>query len=167
MSRWEDEFEAEVSTRNPHAISAIRCQKVDSEVQTDLMAPFGTNGTDQPHQQFKTGHERVHEIVLLGQPDPGDVDNDDIGEGQRIIGDVRSDGGWITIENGNIALRWRGELPGVGKLIDRIREARTAVVLAAQREDTEYDRLERDAIQNEADFDNAKPPGDDGGTIGD
>ena len=34
-------------------------------------------------------------------------------------------------------------------------------------EDAEYDRLEREAIQNEADFSNAKLPGDDGGTTGD
>ena len=34
-------------------------------------------------------------------------------------------------------------------------------------EDAEYDRLEREAIQNESSFDNARPPGDDGGTIGD
>ena len=46
--------------------------------------------------------------------------------------------------------------------------ARTAVVLAVHNEDDEsadHDRLERDAIQNEADFDNAMLPGDDGGTL--
>ena len=163
MSRWGDEFEAEVSTRNPHAISAIRCQKVDSGVQTDLMAPNGTNGTGQSHQQSKTDHERVHEIVLLGQPDSGDVDNDDPVAGEHIIRDVRAGGGWITIEHGKIVLRWRGVLPGVGNLIDRIREAREGVVLAAQHEDAKYERLEREAIQDEADFSNARLPGDDGG----
>ena len=47
-----------------------------------------------------------------------------------------------------------------GALIDRIMTARTALVLAIHNEEDEsadHDRLERDAIQNEADFDNAMP----------
>jgi len=106
---------------------------------------------------------RVHCIVLLGEPYPEDPDNADPAVGQHIIDDVRAGGGWITIEGGKIVLRWRGDLPGVGKLIDRTREAREGVVLATHREDTEYDRLEREALQTEEIFDNAKLPGDDGG----
>ena len=50
-----------------------------------------------------------------------------------------------------------------GATIDRIMAARSAVVLAMRTEDdesAECDRLERDAIENEADFDNAKLPSD-------
>ena len=108
---------------------------------------------------FRQESERVHCIVLLGEPYPEDPDNADPAVGQVIIQDVRAGGGWISIEDGKIAIRWRGELPGVGKLIDRIREARVAVVLAARHEDAEFDRLEREAIVNEADFDHANPPG--------
>ena len=112
---------------------------------------------------FGQENDRIHCIVLLGESYPDEPDNADPAVGLNIHRDVRAGGGWISIENGKIALRWHGDLPDVGKLIDRIREAREGVVLAAHHEDAEYDRLERDAIQKEADFDNAKPPGDDGG----
>ena len=58
-------------------------------------------------------------------------------------------------------------MPELASINDWIRGNRLGVVHALSKEDAEYDRLEREAIQNEADFDNAKLPGDDGGTIGD
>ncbi len=75
-----------------------------------------------------TESERVHCIVLLGQPDPGDDDNDDLAVGQRIVEAVRKAGGRLTVENGKIALRWTGDMPEAGGLIDRIRATRIGVV---------------------------------------
>ena len=108
-------------------------------------------------------HNRVRVLNLRSTPDSDEPDNADAAEGRRIIEAVKTVGGWVRIENERIILRWRHDVMP-GSLIDRIMAARIAVVLAARNEDDEsadHDRLERDAIQNEADFDNATPPSND------
>ncbi len=106
--------------------------------------------------------DRVRVLNLRSTPDPDETDNADPNEGRSIIEAVKAVGGWVHIENERIVLRWRHDvMPGA--TIDRIMAARTAVVLAARIEDdesAECDRLECDAIENEADFDNAKLPSD-------
>ena len=74
--------------------------------------------------------DRIHCIVLLGQPYPDEPDNDDPAEGQRIIAAVQAAGGWLRMWEGKIVLRWRGEIPNAGELIDRIRVNRLGVVAA-------------------------------------
>lgn len=143
-----------------------------------VIAPTGTMTDDRvafmrDHREAIIDHlraeeiNRFHTINLRAEPEPDEPDSSDPEVGRSIISDVRAGGAWVRILDGRIVLRWLGELPDAGKLIDRIREARTAVVAAAHHEDAEYDRLEREATQNESSFDNARPPGDDGGTIGD
>ncbi len=151
MSRWADEFEAEILSRNPHAISAISAIRSDSEGQTTLMAPNGTNGMGKSDPGPRSDHVRV--VVLQSEPYPDESDSDDPEEGRRILENVRAVGRWVSIERERIVLRWRGDFPS--RIIDQIMAARTAVVLAAHNEDVEYDRLERDAIMNESDFDDA------------
>ena len=101
----------------------------------------------------------IASLNLRSTPDDDEPDNADSEEGRRIIEAIKAVGGWLRIENERIVLRWRHDvMPGA--LIDRIMAARTAVVLAAHNEDVDsadHDRLERDAIQNEADFDHATP----------
>jgi len=74
-------------------------------------------------------NEHVRCVVLLGQP-AGEADSDDPAEGRNIVEAIQAAGGWIRIEDGNIALRWRGDMPEAGELIDRIRANRTGVVAA-------------------------------------
>ena len=74
--------------------------------------------------------ERVHCIVLLGEPYPDEPDNDDPDEGKRIIAAVESAGGWLRMWEGKIVFNWRGEIPNAGELIDRIRANRIGVVAA-------------------------------------
>ncbi len=81
---------------------------------------------------FRQENERIHCIVLLGHPYSDEPDSDDPAEGQRIIAAVESAGGRLRMWEGKIVLRWRGDMPDAGKLIDRIRAARTAVVLAVE-----------------------------------
>ncbi len=107
-------------------------------------------------------HDRVRVLNLRSVPEPDETDTADAAEGRSIIEAVKAVGGWVRIENERIVLRWRHDvMPGA--TIDRIMAARTAVVLAMRTEDdesAECDRLERNAIDYEADFDNATPPGD-------
>ncbi len=88
------------------------------------LGQHGGNGT--PMGQPPTSHVRV--LVLLPELYADEPDNADPAEGRRIIEAVKAAGGWISIERGKIVLRWRGDFSG--GLIDRIREARTAVVHA-------------------------------------
>ncbi len=81
---------------------------------------------------FGQENDRIHCIVLLGQPYPDEPDNNDPAEGERIIATVESAGGWLRLWDGRIVFRWRGDIPNAGELIDRIRAARTAVVLAVR-----------------------------------
>ncbi len=81
--------------------------------------------------ETETGHVRV--LVLLSEPYPDEHDNADLAEGQHIIEAIETAGGWLTIEDGRIVLRWRGNMVGAGELIDRIRAARTGVVAALPR----------------------------------
>ena len=78
-------------------------------------------------------NEHVRCVVLLGQPDPGEHDNHDAEEGRRIVEAVQATGGWLTIEDEQIVLRWHGDMPGTGGLIDRIRTNRSGVVAAVRR----------------------------------
>ena len=73
---------------------------------------------------------RLHTIVLLGQPYSDEPDNDDPAEGRRIVEAVQAAGGWLRMWEGKIVLRWRGEIPNAGELIDRIRGNRLGVVRA-------------------------------------
>ena len=130
MSRWADEFETEILAQTPRAISAISAIRSDSRAKTVLMAPNGANGTGKSDQE--TQSHRLHCIVLLGQPYPDEPDNNDPAEGERIIATVESAGGWLRLWDGRIVFRWRGDIPNAGELIDRIRAARTAVVLAVR-----------------------------------
>ena len=166
-------------------VAEILCRMSASDVRVTLdgdglrvIAPTGTMTDDRvaymrQHRKAIIDHlraeeiNRSHTINLRAEPEPDEPDSSDPKVGRRIIEDIRAGGAWVRILDGRIVLRWRGNLPDAGALIDRIREARTAVVLAAHDEDIEYDRLEREAIQNESSFDNARPPGDDSGTIGD
>ena len=103
--------------------------------------------------------DRIRVLNLRSTPDPDEPDNADATEGRSIIEAVKAVGGWVRIENGRIVLRWR-HVVMPGALIDRIMAARTAVVLALHTEDVEsadHDRLERDAVQNEGDLENAMP----------
>ncbi len=81
---------------------------------------------------FRQETDRLHCIVLLGQPYPDEPDNNDPAEGERIIATVESAGGWLRLWDCRIVFRWRGDIPNAGELIDRIRAARTAVVLAVR-----------------------------------
>ena len=83
-------------------------------------------------QSFCQESDRLHTVVLLGQPYPDERDNLDPAEGERIIATVESAGGWLRLWDGRIVFRWRGDMPNAGELIDRIRAARTAVVLAVR-----------------------------------
>ena len=156
MSRWADEFEAEASSRNPHAKTA----KTAKRSKSGGFGTFGSFGTGKSEGKSRSDHVRV--VVLQFEPYPDESDSDDPEVGRRILDNVRAVGGWISIERERIVLRWRHDFPS--KIIDQIMAARTAVVLAVHNEDAEYDRLERDAIQNESDFDEAMSPGLDGGT---
>lgn len=49
---------------------------------------------------------------------------------ERIIEAVEAVGGWFRLGHNRIVLRWRGDMPNAGKLIDRIRACRTGVVAA-------------------------------------
>ena len=107
--------------------------------------------------------DRVRVLNLRSVPEPDETDTADAAEGRSIIEAVKAVGGWVRIENERIILRWRHDVMP-GSLIDRIMTVRTAVVLAVRNEEDEsadHNRLERDAIQNEADFDNATPPSND------
>ena len=98
--------------------------------------------------------DRVRVLNLRSTPDLDEFDNAEAAEGRSIIKAIEAVGGWIRIENGRIVLRWRHDvMPGA--LIDRILANRTGIVTALGNEDLAYDTLERDAIQNEADSDNA------------
>ena len=79
---------------------------------------------------FRQENERIHCIVLLGQPYPDEPDNDDPAEGQRIVEAVQAAGGWLRMWEGKIVFNWRGEIPNAGELIDRIRANRLGVVAA-------------------------------------
>ncbi len=79
---------------------------------------------------FRQENDRIHTIALLGKPYPDEPDNADPAVGLLIHRDVRAGGGWITIEGGKIVLRWRGDMPDAGQIIDRIRDNRTGVVAA-------------------------------------
>ena len=84
----------------------------------------------QASRRVRQESDRLHCIVLLGEPYPDEPDNNDPTEGKRIIAAVESAGGWLRLWDGRIVFRWRGDIPNAGELIDRIRAARTAVVLA-------------------------------------
>ncbi len=89
--------------------------------------------------------DRVRVLVLLSEPRPDETDNADPVDGQSIIAAVEKVGGWLAIEHSRIVLRWRHDvMPGA--LIDRILANRIGVFAALRK---------------------AKPPGHDGGTIGD
>ena len=70
----------------------------------------------------------------------------------------------MNFKSGEIGIQWWGDIPNTGVMLDEIRAELSGVAAALHREDAEYDRLEHDAIENEADFDNAMPPGYDDGT---
>ena len=89
--------------------------------------------------------DRPHCIVLRTEPYPDETDATDPVEGRSIVEAVEAHGGTLTIERHGIALRWTGYLPDTGAIIDRIRSNRIGVVAA---------------------LNNARSPGDDGGTIG-
>ena len=89
---------------------------------------------------FRQESERVHCVVLLGKPYPDEPNNGDPSEGRIIIEAVQAAGGWLAFEHGKIVLRWRGLMPSAGKLIDQIRAARTAVVLAMGQSSTNRSR---------------------------
>ena len=98
--------------------------------------------------------DRIRVLNLRSTPDLDEPDNDDPADGRSIIEAVKAVGGWIRIENERIVLRWRHDVM-LGATIDRIMAARKVVVLAVDAEgaeSAEHDRLERAAIQDEADF---------------
>ena len=80
-------------------------------------------------------------------------------QGVTILDPVRW---WRSIE-GDIAAGPSGPRATYGAVQGDLRKLHDRM----NAEDAEYDRLERDAIQNEADFDNARLPGHDGGATGD
>ena len=90
--------------------------------------------------------DRPHCIVLRTEPYPDETDAADPDDGRRIVAGVEAHGGTLAIERHGIALRWTGHMPEAGEMIDRIRANRTGVVAALNK---------------------AKPPGQDGGIIGD
>ena len=101
-----------------------------------------------------------------------DPDDTAIEEGRRIVEAVRARGVWMNFKGGEIGIQWWGDISNTGAMLDEIRAELpgVAAALAAHNEDDEnakYDRLEREAIVNESDFNNAIPLGDDSGMIGD
>ncbi len=74
--------------------------------------------------------DRPHCIVLLAEPYPDETDAADPVDGQRIVEATEAHGGTLTIERHGIALRWTGQLPDAGSIIDRIRANRIGVVAA-------------------------------------
>ena len=108
-----------------------------------VVAPTGTMTEDRvdfmrQHREaiieFLRAEERnrVRVLILLSEPYPDEHDNNDPAEGRRIVEAVEKVGGWLALEHGRIVLRWRHDVMP-GGLIDRIRAARTAVVLAVRK----------------------------------
>ena len=87
-------------------------------------------GLGQASRRVRQESDRIHTIVLLGEPYPDEPDNDDPDEGKRIIAAVESAGGWLRLWEGRIVLRWTGHMPDTGAIIDRIRANRIGVVAA-------------------------------------
>ncbi len=136
---------SEISEISPPGESKTECEK--SEI-----SPPPTPCTTVPPESISLRRHRFRWTI--------DPDDTAIEEGRRIVEAVRARGVWMNFKGGEIGIQWWGDIPNTGAMLDEIRAELSGVAAALHREDAEYDRLERDAIENEADFDNAKLPSD-------
>ena len=72
--------------------------------------------------------------MLRDWPHPDETDAGDVEDGRHIVADIEVRGGKLRIERHGIALRWTGDMPDTGSIVDRIRANRTGVVAALRGE---------------------------------